>query len=99
MSENLADKGMAEHCKLIRESQDYRNFLMMEELQAEMQPPWGSREEELPNSSNLEYNDKYINNTIYTNKEFKQLRGMVLFIQSKLNEHLDKTKSRLEDGY
>ena len=83
---------MSEELKKLREATEVRCALLDNEK-------WASRpdvfvlpyEAELPNSNNLEYNDKYIN-TIPTNRGFDQLRGMVLYLQSKLNEHIDKKK-------
>ncbi len=37
--------------------------------------------------------------TLIYNKSDTVQRGEFLFLQRKVNEHLDKSKSRLEDGY
>jgi len=91
-SENLADKAMHEHSKLIRESQSYRNYLMMEELMAEMQPLLSQGG--LPKDISITDKNNIIGEGRGEYKEIKQLRGMVLFLQSKLNEHLDKSKPK-----
>ena len=60
----------------------------------EMQPPWGSREEELPDSNNISITDSIRGEGRGTYIEHNHLRGMVLYLQSKLNEHLDKSKTK-----
>jgi len=89
MSENLADKGTHEHYKLVRESPEYRMSLMMEELQAEMQPPWGSREEELPDSNNISITDKNMGDRGYGGKGEYYTPYLDMKIRG-LNLHLEK---------
>ena len=47
--------------------------------------------------------NEYNNNLYYNNRrdsnQIRELKGQVLFLQSKLNEHMDKAKKYKEDGF
>ena len=83
---------MSEHDYLVRHDSAYRNFIMLEELQAEMQPSI---------AQNVEYEPQEIEQPVRSisqsyKKEFKLYIEGEIFRQVK--QHFDKLKSKRKKG-
>jgi len=88
---------MSEELKRLREATEVKAKTFDREK-------WASRpvlfelpyEWELPNSNNISNTDSIRGEGRGTYIGYDQLRGMVLYLQSKLNEHLDKSKTKVK---
>ena len=82
----------SEHFKLIRENPEYRNFLMMEEMRAEMQPSLSSYQE--PKEEEVKHIYQYYHSDISRKQwdTFEQTIRKVDYLERKLNETSDKKK-------
>ena len=87
---NSEEQATVEHYRMIRKNAEYRNFCMMEELMAEMQPPLAPYNlspivlgiEKKP--SEIDYNASSGELT----QEIETLRRECLYLRNKLFEHL-----------
>lgn len=82
---------MSEHYELIRKSPEYRNFLMLEEMRAEMQPPLGDKVLLDPTPSTIcpEWNRRQWD-------VVNQLKGLTLHLQRTVNELKQSTPKEKE---
>jgi len=92
---NANTKEGYEHFKLIRESPAYRNFLRIEEMQAEMQPSLAQEKEKesFPPYPPIK-KEKKNNEEPWSKNQWdvvNQLRAGFLYLQNNLNIHIDKS--------
>ena len=83
-----------EHFKLIRESSEYRNFLMMEEMMAEMQPEFAQNiEHEYPKTEQpvIHYQNVPL-------QRIDNIQRDLIELKVKLQEHLKPKKKEAPKG-
>lgn len=81
-----------EHYKAVRESPEYRMWGMMEEMRNEMQPPLSPPSP--PDSIDPNIDKKVY---IYNKEDIDSMQGHVVWLQNKLNEHIDRHKKKKGD--
>lgn len=102
---NLEEQGRSEHFKLIRESPAYRNFLMIEELQAEMMPSWSSPDainitsQRITLQQRIDEVEKTIDeiSTPWSAKQWdtvQQMQAMILHLQKTIGELQERLKPK-----
>ena len=73
------------HYKRLREQPLYRLQCQIDHIQDEMLPPLGGSDETSFQEAPL---------VVERKGELQQLRGHLLYLQNKLNEHIDKSKKK-----
>jgi len=87
---------MSDHYQLIRTSPEYRNFLMLEEMRAEMQPPLSlplSREDE-PIEQHIIYHHIHSNLSDKQAHSIENNTNQILALKKIFNDHLEKYKRK-----
>jgi len=85
---------MSLHFRLIRTSPEYRNFIMMEELRAEMQPPLSQPEKEEPVEHHIIYHHIHSN---LSGKQAHQIinnTNQIQALKKIFNDHLGRYKRK-----
>jgi len=85
--------GAYEHFALIRHSPEYRNFLFMEEMRAEMQPPLYIEPPEPPEPLPVV-------SMSYSNLEDKirRVEGIANYAKTKVQEHISHSQKKKKTG-